>query len=309
MAVFPVAGGHPDYSSDSTSGYLPLIFSGKTVAKFYDASVVAAISNTDYEGEISSMNDKVKIRTVPDININNYSMGQNLVYQRPESTLVELKIDQGKSWSFVVDDVAGVQSDLDLMDMWSSEAAERLKVVIDRDCLANLVVDPAIATTNKGATAGRISASYNLGTTGSPVAYSTTNAVSFLTELSAVLSEAAVPEVGRWVVLPTWAGQKLKNSDLKQANFTGDATSPMRSGLIGQIDGMDIYVSNNLPVVGVQYNIIAGIRESYTFAMQLSKSESLRAESTFGTLVRGLSIYGRKVIKGDAIALATVTKA
>jgi hypothetical protein len=129
------------------------------------------------------------------------------------------------------------------------------------------------------------------------------------------LDENNIPEAGRWIVLPAWACSQLKFSDLRQAYVTGDSVSPMRNGRLGQIDRFTIYSSNLLPagvaggLAAGEFGLYAGHSHGLTFASQVSKMETLRSESTFGTLLRGLHVYGYQIIDGTAIAQAVVTKA
>lgn len=304
--AYPVAGGSVSYSGT----FIPEIWSSKLIEKFYDATVLSAISNTDYEGEIKSEGDKVKIRTVPSLAINNYISGQNLVNQRPTSSVVELLIDKGKYWSAIVDDVQDVQADINQMNMWAQDASEQMKIAIDSDVLG--VLYPDVAAANKGTTAGRISASLNLGTTGSPVAISKTNILDFIIDMGQVLDEQNRPETGRFLVMPFWATAALKKSDLKDASLTGDNTSVMRNGRLGMIDRFTIYQSNNLRKVvdgsNTCYDFIAGVKNGLTFASQLTKTETLRAESTFGDIMRGLQVYGFKVIDPESLVAGYVYK-
>ncbi len=308
MAVFPTGAGHPDFSGN----FLPTIFSGKTIAKFYAASVVPAIASTDHESEISGYGDKVVIRTVPDIAVSSYSMGQSLNVQVPDSTSVELPIDKGWYFNVSLDDVAKVQSDLSLMDMYSSDASERLKIKVDTDVLAN--IDADVASTNKGATAGALSGDINLGTTTSPIAITTSaaNVITKIIDMGLVMDEANLPETNRWLVIPAWVAALIKTSDLKDASITGDSQSIMRNGRLGVIDRFTVYSSNNLPKVnnGTKdvFRMFAGVKEGLAFAAQITNTETLRSERTFGTLLRGLTVYGRKVIKGDAIVSLACSK-
>lgn len=269
-----------------------------------------AISNTNYEGEIKSQGDLVKIRTVPDIVINDYSAGQTLTNQRPASSVVELLIDKGKYWSAVIDDVMAVQADIDQMNLWSQDAAEKMKISIDRDILA--VLGPLVSASNRGATAGALSTNINLGVTGTPVALTKVNVIDFLVDLNEVLSQQNIPEVGRFFVIPFWAASLIKKSDIKDASMSGDGVSVMRNGRLGQIDGTTIYVSNNLTHVTDTAlsctNIYAGHKNALTFASQLLKTETLRAESTFGDIMRGLQVFGYNMIDPTAMASGYVYK-
>jgi len=304
--AYPHASGTVSYSGT----FIPEIWSKKLIEKFYDATVLTAISNTDYEGEIRSQGDMVKIRTIPTLTINDYSSGQTLVNQRPESEIVELLIDKGKYWSAIVDDVQDIQADLELMNMWAGDASEQMKIRVDTEVLGSIV--PDFAAENKGAAAGRISGNINLGATGSPLAVTTSNVLDTILDMGQVLDEQNRPETGRFLVMPYWATTLLKKSDIKDASLTGDGASPLRNGRVGMIDRFEIYQSNNLPKVvdggNNAFNFIAGVKNGLTFASQLTKTESLRAESTFGNIMRGLQVYGYKVIDGKSLTAAYAYK-
>jgi len=124
--AFPVASGvttPPIYPAGSAgnglsgSGYIPEIWSGKLIEKFYASTVLAAISNTDYEGEIKGHGDKVHIRTKPTITIRPYLADAALELERPQGNQVILNIDQGQYFNTILDDVMKVQSDINLRDL------------------------------------------------------------------------------------------------------------------------------------------------------------------------------------------------
>ena len=291
--AFPVASGSTSYSGT----FIPEIWSKKLIEKFYASTVLTAISNTNYEGEIRNQGDKVKIRTIPTLNINDYKSGDNLVNQRPTSSNVELLIDKGKYWSAIVDDVQDVQSDINLMNMWSQDAAEQMKISVDTEVLGSIYAD--VDSANKGLTAGAISGSLDLGVTGTPEPVTSSTILAFILRMGQALDEQNRPETGRFLVLPYWATTLLKLSDIKDASLTNDGTSPLRNGRVGMIDRFTVYQSNNLPWVTDTYKcfyVYAGVKNGLTFASQLTKTESLRAESTFGSIMRGLHVYGFKVI-------------
>jgi len=300
--AFPHAAGTVSYSGT----FIPEIWSKKLIEKFYDATVLTAISNTNYEGEIRSQGDLVKIRTIPTMTINDYQSGQTLVNQRPESEIVELLIDKGKYWSAIVDDVQDVQSDLELMNMWANDASEQMKIRIDTEVLGSIV--PDFHEENKGSAAGRISGNINLGETGAPLEVNRDNILDVILDMGQCLDEQNRPETGRFLVMPYWATTLLKKSDLKDASLTGDSQTPLRNGRVGMVDRFTIYQSNNLPKVNDSgssaFYFMGGIDNGLTFASQLTKTESLRAESTFGNIMRGLQVYGYKVIDGRSLTAA-----
>lgn len=319
MATMGIANG-ANYSNRTISGktpnsrFIPEIWSTKLVTKFYESTVLAAIANTDYEGEITKDGDKVIIRTTPDISVNDYNKGMDLVYETPESPSVELLIDHGKYFAASLDDVDKVQSDLPLMDKWSTDAAEQMKIAIDRDVLGSIFAD--VDAANTGAAAGKVSGSYNLGATGAPVSLDKTNVIDYLVDLSSVLTEQDVPTTDRWVVIPDWMSNLIKKSDLKDASMTGDGKSILRNGRIGMIDNFTIYVSNLLAYtnegsapVKKAAHVIAGHKSALTFASQMTEMESLRNPSRFGDLMRGLQVYGYELIKPEAAAHLYAVKA
>ena len=304
---FPVSPGRPNYSGN----FIPEIWSGKLIENFYDATVLAAISNTDYEGEIRQYGDTVNIRTTPEITIRDYVKGQSLTVENPDKPKIQLVIDKGEYFACVEDDVDKVQSDINLMDTWSKDASERMKIKIDQRVLTDIL--PGISAFNKGATAGEQTLSFNLGTTGAPLtvtkdgASSTTSVVDRLVDLGTVLDEANAPEGDRFVVIPAKMAGLIKKSELKDASLTGDSMSIVRNGRLGMVDRFTIYVSHNLNVSSGKYSIVAGHKMGFTFASQMTNMETIRSESTFGNIIRGLQVYGYKVVKGEALAQAVIS--
>lgn len=305
---YPVSAGRPNYSGN----FIPEIWSGKLIENFYDATVLAAIANTDYEGEIKSQGDTVNIRTQPNITIRDYVKGQNLVVENPDKPKLQLVIDKGEYFACVEDDIDRVQTDVKLMDMWSKDASEQMKIKIDQRVLVDML--PDISALNKGATAGAVSAAFNLGTTGSPLTVTkdgsggSTSVTDLVVDMGTVLDEANCPEQNRFLVIPARMAGLIKKSELKDASLTGDSQSPLRNGRLGMIDRFTIYVSHNLKVTSsTKYHIIAGTKMGLTFASQMTEMETIRSETTFGDIIRGLQVYGYKVVKPEALVESVVS--
>jgi hypothetical protein len=325
---FPIASGsgtpliYPTGSTGNafqTNGFIPEIWSGKLVEKFYASTVLSAISNTDYEGEIKNQGDRVKIRTKPTITIRDYRSDGALTLERPEGSSLELYIGIGKYFNTILDDVIDVQSDLNALSIWSDDAAQQLKITVDTDVLNGIL--GGMNASNKGVTAGRITSSLNLGATTTPltiVSRSPTvgqvEVLDLILRLAQALDEQNIPEEGRWIILPVWAISMLKFSDLRQAYLTGDNTSPLRNGRVGTIDRFTVYSSNLLPtgvaggLAAGEFAVYAGHAHGLTFASQINKMETLKSEMTFGTILRGLQVYGYQIVDGTALAQAIVTK-
>jgi hypothetical protein len=314
---------YPTGSSNPTPAYsgtfIPTIWSGKMIEKFYDATVLAAICNSDYEGEIANQGDKVVIRTKPTITINPYEAEQALVVERPSSNIVELLIDKGHYFNTILDDVMEVQADLNQLSMWADDASEQMKITIDSEVL--LAMLGQASADNRGIAAGRLSGNVNLGVTTNPVDLvarpdgTNVEVIDLIVGLGQVLDEQNIPETGRWITLPAWMCAMIKRSELRDASLTGDGVSISRNGRLGMIDRFTIYMSNLLPngvaggLAAGETAVYAGHSHGHTFASQLSKVETLRGESTFGTYLRGLQVYGHKVTDGTALAEAIVAKA
>lgn len=318
----PWAGSNP---SPAYSGiFIPEIWSGKLLEKFYAATVLAAISNTDYEGEIKNQGDLVKIRTRPTITIADYEVNQDLAIQRPSSNLIELQINKGKYFNLALDDVMEIQSDIDLMSAWAEDAAEQMKIAVDTDVLTHLGTTTDIDAYNRGNTAGRISGNIRLGTPGAPCFVQKTSAgtgdgssnsndksvIDFIVDAGQVLDEQNIPETGRWMVIPAWMASMIKKSDLKDASLAGDGTSILRNGRLGMVDRFTLYLSNLLPTGSAGYTeekaVFFGTNAALTFASQFTKMETIRSERSFSNLLRGLQIYGYKVVNGVAMGRAIV---
>jgi hypothetical protein len=307
------------YSGTAYSGsFIPALWSGKLAQKFYAATVFGEIANTDWQGDISGMGDTVIINTIPTVTINDYQIGQNLAYEIPAPSTISLVINKGKYFGVNVNNVLELQAKPKLMDMFTNDASMQMKIKIDTDVL--LGTFDQCAASNKGATAGKISAGYNIGTDLAPVTLTAANILSNITALSSVLDEANVPETDRWLIITPTERQILMQSNLAQAQFMGDGQSVLRNGRIGMIDRFTVFVSNLVPraAAGKDYAganltsalkrhaIMAGHKSGITFASQIAKVESLQNPNDFGQLVRGLNVYGYKVAQADSLALLQV---
>lgn len=319
----PWSGSSPSTAYSGT--FIPEVWSGKLVEKFYAATVLAAIANTDYEGEIANKGDKVIIRTRPTITIAEYEANQDLSIQRPSSNVVELLIDKGKYFNLALDDVMKIQSDIDQLNIWSEDASEQMKIAVDTDVLGALSTTTDINSANRGLTAGAISGDLDVGEFGVPQfvsgrgdgdfsGSSAANAeriVDYIVKLGQVLDEQNIPESGRWIVVPAWFAARIKKSELRDASLSGDSTSMLRNGRLGMIDRFTIYMSNLLLEVdgyADEWPVLFGTDAALTFAAQFTNMETLRSERSFSTLLRGLQVYGYKVVNGVAIGRGVVSK-
>jgi len=302
-----------DFSSGATNNYTPQLYALELLEKHYLTTVLSGISNTRYEGMIKKFGDKVIIRTRPDVNTFDWYPGMSLRDHReqPESPSVELLIDKARAYSLNLDVLSEIQMDIDLMDEWFYDAGQQMSVAIDRIILND--IDADASTSNKGATAGYRSSSYDLGTSSSPLRITRANALDLIADMSAVLSEYDVPESDRWLVLPIWFTNLIEKGELRNASVSGDTSNKtLRNGFIGEISNFKIYKSNNYTPVSDGsdscYNLVFGHKSALTYASQLVKNRKLEDPDSFATLLDGLQVYGYEVVKPTCLGVGYVTK-
>ena len=290
--------------ADGTNRYIPILYAKKVLYDFYKSTVWNEVTNTDYEGQFKNMGDVIQIRTAPNTGDPvAYTKGASLTYKTPAANAQEMVIDKAFYQAFVVEDVDKVQTDVSLLDMYVTDASQRMKIYTDG--LVQTAMRTGMHASNAGATAGVISSSYNLGvdTVAGAIQLDRTNALDKLVDLSSVLSEQNVDDMNRWVIIPEWYANRLKLSDLKAADFSGDSSGMVRTGLIGSINGMKVYVNNNTSSGTNAYAITSGLKMATSFAIQMSKTDTLVAESTFGEKWRTLWVWGVKVVRSEGIAV------
>lgn len=262
--------------------FIPEVFSKKLQAKFYAQTILSEVTTNEYEGEISGLGNKVNIRTVPAVTVADYS--GSLSYADVTSGTVELDINKAKSYAFKVDDILRTQADIDFMNAAAEDAAQNMKIAIETDVFANVGAGSSLTDVNSS------EAGTNAG-----------NILGHILTAGKTLDQNNIPETERFMIIDPATAAIIKNSDLKQAYLTGDAESPLRNGNIGMIDRFTVYVSNNLPSSGSVTTGLYGHPKAVAYASQMTNTETVRLESSFGDGVRGLSVYGYKVVVPTAI--------
>ena len=262
--------------------FIPEVFSKKLQAKFYSQTVLSEITTNEYEGEISGMGNKVNIRTVPAITVADYS--GSLSYADVTSGTIELDINKAKSYAFKVDDILKSQADIDYMNEAANDAAQNMKIAIETDVLGNIAAGSSLTDINT-----------------TPANITSANVLGQMIEAGQQLDENNIPEEDRFMIINPAVASVLKQSELRQAYLTGDSVSPLRNGFIGMVDRFKVYVSNNLSTTSGVTSGLYGHPKAVAFASQMTNTETVRLESSFGDGVRGLSVYGYKVILPTAI--------
>ena len=262
--------------------FIPEVFSRKLQAKFYAQTVLSEVTTNEYEGEISGLGNKVNIRTVPAVSVADYT--GSLSYSDVTSSTIELNIDKAKSYAFKVDDILKEQADIDFMNEAANDAAQNMKIAIEQDVFANVAAGSSLTDIN--ATPSNITAA---------------NVLGHILDAGQQLDENNIPEEGRFMIINPAVATLLKQSELRQAYLTGDNVSPLRNGFIGTVDRFNMYVSNNLSTTSGVTSGLYGHPKAIAYASQMTNTETVRLESSFGDGVRGLAVYGYKVILPTAI--------
>tara|TARA_R110000851_G_scaffold116088_1_gene242167 strand:- start:2089 stop:2955 length:867 start_codon:yes stop_codon:yes gene_type:complete len=262
--------------------FIPEVFSKKLQAKFYAQTMLSEVTTNEYEGEISGMGNKVNIRTVPAITVADYT--GTLSYADVTSGTIELDINKAKSYAFKVDDILRLQADIDYMNEAANDAAQNMKIGIEQDVFANVAAGSSLTDINA-----------------TPSNITTTTVLGHILDAGKQLDENNIPEEDRFMIINPTIASVLKQSELRQAYLTGDNVSPLRNGFIGMVDRFKIFVSNNLSTTSGVTSGLYGHPKAIAYASQFTNTETVRLESSFGDGVRGLGVYGYKVILPTAI--------
>ena len=279
-------------STNAYSVFIPEIWSQKLNNMLTKECVMLQCVNRNWEGEIKNQGDKVKIIQPADVTISTLGT-DTLEYKELAPTSTDLVIDQKKFFAFKINDVAQVQSNTDIMEAHLRNAKKAIEEVQDAYLLS---LHSNVTTAN------------TVGSESSAISLDKTTIYSKFVDLALRLknSDAVSAGVRPWVVInPTIESYLLQSSEFISAHNVADKT--LREGAIGRIAGMDVLVSTNLTAVSSKYYVLAGTNEAITFASQLAKIESLRDQSSFSDLVRGLYLYGAKVVQPNALAKMIVT--
>lgn len=276
--------------------FIPTIWAGQLLISLKDALVYGSVFNRQYEGEIRDSGDSVKINSVSPVTIGDYTRDTDLA--DPETlngAAAMLLIDVAKSFHFYLDDIDKVQMSMEVVSQVMQEAAHGLARAADTHLSTKLVAAVPAA---------------NLLSAGSTIVPTATTAYEWLVDLGVILDENNVPEDGRWVVIPAWYGGLLE----KDPRFTGYGTPGNRgdlaNGLQGpKVAGLHVMKSNTVPnTTGALYKIVAGHTMAATFAEQIVHVEGYRPQKRFGDAMKGLHVYGSKVVRPNVLAMGTFSK-
>lgn len=344
------------YNNLPNGNFSAVIYSKKVQNAFRKSSVVDAVTNNDYFGEIAAFGDSVKIIKEPEITVGEYARGTAINAQDLDDEDFSLVIDKANYFSFKVDDIEEKHSHVNFMDLATNRAAYRIRDQYDQEVLGYLsgykqsalhsnadTVNDQVNGTKAVSTAGsdELLSSMKLkkgdfgnittasagdhsipvsprlpGATALPTTHVSPNQI--VSRMSRLLTQQFVPTEGRWLIIDPVMMEILQDEDSRFLNADWGEAGALRNGLVlNNWNGFRVYISNNLPSAGTgagttgtanqntNYGVIvAGHDSAVATAEQINKTESYRAQDSFADIVRGLHLYGRKILRPEAIVTA-----
>ena len=286
--------------------FSPIIFSQKVQKFFRTASVVEAITNTDYAGEIENFGDTVNIIKEPTITVSAYSRGAVVDTQDIVDDQIQLVVDQANSFAFKVDDIEERHSHVNFEAIATSSGAYSLKNAYDQNVIAAMVAGVSSSSPDHllGADSGS-GQDQDVGFGDSEV-----DPVDTISKHNRLLNAADVPEENRWFLAgPEFVEQLGQANSKLMSDTTGNAT-PLRNGkvLSGKIMNMDVYMTNNFAASSTSnfFKVLGGHMSSTATANHIAKIEVIRHPESFSDVVRGLHVFGRKVLRDNALVLSHI---
>ena len=343
------------YTNLNSGNFSPVIYSKQVQLAFRKASIVDAITNNDYFGEIANMGDTVKIIKEPEISVSAYLRGTTITQQDLTDNDFSLVVDKANYFAFKVDDIEEAHSHVNFQTLASDRAAFRLADQHDQEVLGYLAgfkqsalhdnadtvndqVNGTKADTAAGSdellaanklsrpdfgnitTAGTAGDSIPLaarlpGATALPTAY--VSPAMLVARMARLLDAQNVPTQGRWIVVDPVMMEILRDEDSRLLNADYGGAGLQNGLVLNNFHGFRVHLSNNLPSVGTGASttgtaaqstnygvIVAGHDSSVATAEQINKTETYRDPDSFADIVRGMHLYGRKILRPEGLVTA-----
>ncbi len=314
------------YGNLPSGNFTPQIFSQKVLKFFRRASVAEDITNTDYTGEIENFGDTVNIIKEPTITVSSYTRGSVVNTQDLADDQITLTVDQANAFAFKIDDIEERHSHINFEALATSSGAFSLKRKYDANVLQAISDGAGIAGADDASLSGGLTTTNtSLGTASSPINVETDDAgINLMLLMARVLDDQSVPEENRWFVAPPIFYEKMfqAGNKIAEVQVTGDASSNLRNGLAtpGTLAGFTCYKSTALnstsgtdqvTMTGLATDaseniILAGHISAAATASHIAKTEVVRSTESFSDVVRGLHVFGRKVLRPEALVRGVI---
>ena len=278
--------------------FIPTVWAARLLTALEKALVYgqANVANRDYEGEIRDAGNTVKIASIGDVSIGDYTKDTDIneaeVLTDSEQSLV---INQAKYFNFFVDSIDRAQQNVNVLDEAMRRSAWALRDAAD-GYLASIMTAAVLAGNT-------------IGTDLSPIVPTKDDAYEYLVDLGVLLDEANVPIEGRFVIVPAWYhGLLLKDDRFIKAGTAG-SDRRLANGEVGEAAGFTILKSNNVPnASGDADKVVAGHAMATAYVEQVLDLQTYKPEKRFGDAVKGLHVYGAKVIRPTSLAMLIADK-
>jgi hypothetical protein len=300
-------------SGQTNSFFLPKVYSKQVLNFFRKSSVAEAITNTDYAGEIAAYGDSVRIIKEPEITVYQYERGADVTKTALTDQEVTLVIDTANAFKFIVDDIETNMSHVNFRDVATSSAAYALRDAFDEGVIATLFAGVSASSPNHvlGSDSATDLAAGTFDGTGNldiGFAASEHDPIDVLSRMARLLDEQNVPEEGRWFLASPEFYEILVQSSSKLLSVDYNAgQGSIRNGLVssGKLRGFDMYKTNNIAATtNAAGKCLAGHMSAAATAQTITSTEVIRDPDSFGDIVRGLHVYGSKVLRDDALVSA-----
>ena len=300
-------------SGQNNSFFLPKVYSKQVLNFFRKASVAEAITNTDYAGEISNFGDTVRIIKEPSITVYQYERGQDVTATKLTDAEVSLTVDTANAFKFIVDDIETNMSHVNWRDVATSSAAYALRDAFDEGVIATMFSGVASSSPNHilGSDNATDLASGTFDGTGNlDIGFGSNehDPIDVLSHMARLLDEQNIPEEGRWFLANPEFYEVLVQSSSKLLSVDYNAgQGAIRNGLVssGKLRGFNMYKTNNIAsTTNAAGKCIAGHISSTATAQTITSTEVIRDPDSFGDIVRGLHVYGSKVLRDGALVSA-----
>ena len=318
------------YGNLPSGNFAPEIFSQKVLKFFRRASVIEDITNTDYAGEIENFGDTVKIIKEPTVTVSSYQRGSVVNPQDLADDQISMVVDNANAFAFKIDDIEERHSHINFEALATSSGAFALKRKYDAAVLQHISDAAGIAASAvSGTTLTTTAAAATLGTANAPINVETDdNGINLMLAMARLLDDESVPEENRWFVAPPIFYEKMfqAGNKIAEVQVTGDASSPLRNGLAinGSFAGFRCYKSTalnstggtdqvtltdgsaTLAVDGSENVVLAGHMSAVATASHIAKTEVVRSTESFSDVIRGLHVFGRKVLRQEAVVRGVI---
>ena len=275
----------------NAKNFSPELWDAAIYRTLEDNLVAKKICNMKPNRELQKFGDVIYFNGLADPTVTDYA--GSISYETLTDSQIALHINQQKYYAFDVTDLEGVMANVDLKGSQADRAAYMLKDAVDTYLLSSAIYADAA---------------------GGTVTDSTCDSATILSDIAMaaqLLDEHNVPSNDRFLVIPPWIMYKLK---LAGISFSINEGINGKGGMQWAKDlGFDVYVSNNVANLATaaapQSQCLAGSYQAIGFAEKLMKSETLRNETAFSDHVRGLIVFGARVIKPKELVLLNLTYA